>query len=612
MKFLKWFFITLLGLVLALVLYVTVIFDPNDFKPQIVELVKKQTGRELAIGSDLSWTFFPSLGIELGKITLSNPEGFKNASMVSVNQVVAEVALMPLLKKEVEISQLNLDGLTLMLETQKDGRNSFDGLAGNADKKSVSKGATQNTASSHATLARLDIGGIAITNTQITNIDHLSQSEQVFALKELTLGRFQLGEFAPLKYEFAATMPDMAVTSQGEGQIKVAQDLQTITINDFVVNNQVTGEGIPNGSLKADLTTSLVVALDKQTLSLVLSSFSAANINANGKLDIAYGSKVPQVVAKLEVGDVDLDALLPKHEGEAAKQDKPKDKPTAKPSKAIEPDLTAMKSVNLDVDVRIKSVKVANLKTQNWVMKLLLKGGVADIKQLSADLYGGKINATAKLDGREKVANYQFDKRLSGVDIRALLIDMAEVDLLDGKANFNVAGKGRSLVPDNLKRNLIANGQFEITDGAIHGVNIPQMIREAKAKLGGDLSASSGSTEKKTDFTSMTGSFNVAKGVVTNPDLDMASPLIRLKGAGTANIISEALDYKLTTSVVGSLEGQGGDTRDSLYGVEIPFAISGTMSEPKFALDTKALLDSKLKDETNKLKDSLFKKFGGL
>ncbi|GIU16007.1 cell envelope biogenesis protein AsmA [Shewanella sp. MBTL60-112-B2] len=590
-----------------MVLYITVIFDPNDFKPQIVDLVKLQTGRELAIGSDLSWTFFPSLGIKLGKITLSNPQGFKNASMVSVNEVVAEVALMPLLKKEVEISQLNLDGLTLKLETQKDGRTSFDGLAGNADNKATSEGATQSTASSNATLARLDIGGIAITNTQITNIDHLSQTEQVFALKELTLGRFQLGEFAPLNYEFSATLPDMAVTSQGQGQIKVAQDLQTITINDFVVNNQVTGEGIPNGSLKADLATSLVVALDKQTLSLVLSSFNAANINATGKLDIAYGSKVPQVVAKLEVGDVDLDALLPKQEGEPANQDKP----TANPSKAVEPDLTAMKSVNLDVDVRIKSVKVANLKTENWVMKLLMKGGVADIKQLSADLYGGKINVTAKLDGREKVASYQFDKRLSGVDIRALLIDMADVDLLDGKANFNVAGKGRSLLPDNLKRNLVANGQFEIADGAIHGVNIPQMIREAKAKLGGDLSATAGSTEKKTDFTSMTGSFNVAKGVVTNPDLDMASPLIRLQGAGTANIISEALDYKLTTSVVGSLEGQGGDTRDSLYGVEIPFAISGTMSEPKFALDTKALLDSKLKDETNKLKDSLFKKFGG-
>ena len=604
MKLLKWFFVAMLGLVAALVVYITLIFDPNDFKPQIVEVVKEKTGRNLAINSDLSWTFFPSLGIKLGGITLSNPEGFESAAMVSVNEVVAEVALMPLLAKEVEISQLNLNGLTLSLETQKDGRSSFDGLTGEGQPSEAATTSVNDTSS--VSLSKLDIGGISITNTQISNLDRQSNTKQLLSLKSLTLGRFQLDKFAPLKYELSASLPDLNVTSSGEGQIKVSQDLQNIVINDFVVTNQLKGKGMPNGELKAELTTSLEMALDKQTMSLVLASFSAADIDASGKLDIAYGNKVPSIVAMLEVGDVDLDRFLP--EKSANTQDS-KQTDTATVA-SVEPDLTAMKSVNLDVDVKVKSVKVANMKTQNWVFKMAMKQGVANVSQLSAALYGGTIKASAKLDGRNKVAKYEFDKRLKGVDIRALLIDAAEVDMLDGTANFNVAGKGSSLLPDNLKKNLLANGKFEIADGAIHGVNIPQMIRDAQAKLGGDMS-SSGSSEQKTDFTSMTGSFKVAKGVVTNPDLNMASPLIRLTGAGTANVINEALNYKLTTSVVGSLEGQGGNERDALYGVEIPFAISGTMSEPKFALDTKALLDSKLKDETNKLKDSLFKKFGG-
>lgn len=604
MKLLKWFFVALLGLVAALVLYITLIFDPNDFKPQIVEVVKEKTGRDLAINSDLSWTFFPSLGIKLGGITLSNPDGFENAAMVSVNEVVAEVALMPLLTKEVEISQLNLDGLTLSLETQKDGRSSFDGLTGGGNSSEASK-RPANEASS-VSLSKLDIGGISITNTQISNLDRQSNTKQLLSLKSLTLGRFQLDQFAPLKYELSASLADLNVTSSGEGQIKVSQNLQLIVINDFAVTNQLKGKGVPNGELKADLTTSLEMALDKQTMSLVLASFNAADIDASGKLDIAYGNKVPNIMAELEVGDVDLDRFLPK---ESTKTDDIKKTDTAKAA-AVEPDLTVMKSVNLDVNVKVKSVKVANMKTQDWVFKMTMNRGVANMSQLSAALYGGTIKASAKLDGRSKVAKYEFDKRLKGIDIRALLIDAAEVDMLDGTANFNVAGKGSSLLPDNLKKNLLANGKFEIADGAIHGVNIPQMIRDAKAKLGGDMS-SSGTSEQKTDFTSMTGSFKVAKGVVTNPDLNMASPLIRLTGSGTANVINEALNYKLTTSVVGSLEGQGGSERDALYGVEIPFAISGTMSEPKFALDTKALLDSKLKDETNKLKDSLFKKFGG-
>jgi AsmA protein len=192
--------------------------------------------------------------------------------------------------------------------------------------------------------------------------------------------------------------------------------------------------------------------------------------------------------------------------------------------------------------------------------------------------------------------------------------DAADIDLVAGTANFSVKGKGRSLITDKLKKNLAAKGQFEIADGALYGVNIPQMIRDAKAKLSGSLSSTEKS-EQKTDFTSLAGSFSVVNGVVSNPDLLMASPLIRLAGAGTANIITEALDYSLTASVVGSLEGQGGGERDALHGIEIPFAITGTFAEPKFALDTAALFDAKLKQETDKVKDkvkdSILKRLGG-
>ena len=127
------------------------------------------------------------------------------------------------------------------------------------------------------------------------------------------------------------------------------------------------------------------------------------------------------------------------------------------------------------------------------------------------------------------------------------------------------------------------------------------MIRSAQQKLKGDLSESN-KEELKTDFTSLTGSFTMKDAVMTNPDLAMAAPLIRLAGKGTANI------------VVGSLSGQGDANDESLKGVDIPLTIKGTFQEPKFGIDTKALLEGKLKGETDKakekLKEGLFKKLG--
>ncbi|WP_076413721.1 AsmA family protein [Shewanella sp. UCD-KL12] len=607
MKILKWLFISFFLLILTLALYLTLIFDPNDFKPQLVEEVKGQTGRELIIDNDLSWTFFPSLGIELSAISLSNPEGFDSAAMVEVQHIVAEVKLMPLFSREVEISQLNLDGLKLHIENHKDGRSSFDGLQGN--KPSKEQAAPKET-STGAGLASLEIGGVAITNTQITLTDHKAGTEQVFTLDELHLGQFSLGEFASLDYKFSANTAEVNALSKGKGLIRIAPSMKQVELKDLSIENSIAGEGLPNNKLDVSFNAQVLVDLDAQQLSMNLEQLKAANIEASLGLKVEYGKKVPFVDLAVELGDIDLDTLMPKEENEASKSVNTDDKNRP----VSEPDLSALQSVDMDLALTAKSIKVSNMLTENWQMDLVLKAGVLTLNKLNADLYDGKLLASATLDGKQATPSYRFKKSVTGVKIRQLLIDAADTDLLAGAANFTVEGKGRSLITENLKKNLAMKGQFEVADGALYGVNIPQMIRDAQAKLSGDLSAPA-SSEKKTDFTSLTGTFSMVNGVASNPDLLMASPLIRLSGAGTANIISEALDYKLSTSVVGSLEGQGGGERDMLYGVEIPFAITGTMSSPEFALDTAALFDAKLKQETDKvqdkLKDSILKKLGG-
>ncbi|MEC4725310.1 AsmA family protein [Shewanella sp. D64] len=606
MKILKWFFIILLLLFASLTAYLMLFFNPNDFKPELVEAVKDKTGRDLVIGDDLSWTFFPSIGIELSNISLSNPQGFAEASMIKVNKVVAEVALMPLFSKQVEIAQLNLDGLTLNLETRKDGQTSFDGLDGGASKPETTK---DPASTEKVKLSGLDIGGLAITNTTVRMLDDMAGTEQVFILEKLTLGKFSLGKYAPLAYQLNAELPDMKLTSQGEGMIKIAPSMQSIELKDLKITNSVMGEAIPNKKLDSQLLAQINVLLDKKQLQVTLNELVVADINGSGEVIVAYGAKVPNIDGKLSLGDIDLDAFMP---AKTAAEEKVE--PAAKASSNKEPDLSALKLVNFNLELTVKSIKVANMHTSNWLMKTKLKSGILSMTELNADLYQGKLSASAQLDGRQNVPSYRFDESVKGVQIHDLMKDAADIDLLAGTASFSVKGQGRSLITENLKKNLAAKGQFEIADGALYGVNIPQMLRDAKAKLSGDLS-STAKSEQKTDFTSLTGSFSVVNGVASNPDLLMASPLIRLAGAGTANIITEALDYSLTTSVVGSLEGQGGGERDALHGIEIPFSITGTFADPKFALDTGALFDAKLKQETekvkDKVKDSILKRLGG-
>lgn len=606
MKVVKWLLTIVLISVFGVTVYLTMFFDLNNYKPQIVDAVKKQTGRDLHITQDLSWSVFPSLGIKLGGISLSNPNGFSPVAMLNVNEAVANVALMPLFSQEIKVDLLKLDGLTLNLVTQKDGKTSFDGLSAESTADKPQTTVPSNV--KEVQLQTLDIGGIELTNTNVNLIDMASNTTQSFSLKSFTLDHFSLGQFASFAYEFSATLPAITLASSGQGKIKVDHTLKNITINDFVMEHKAQGDSVPGTVATAEITTKMTIALDTKTINLQFTKLAAMDLAATGGITVNYSNSIPKVAMNLDIGDIDIDALLPPQEAKVNQLEVNTAKEISQ-----EPDLSALKSIDLILNLTAKSIKVSNLLTQNWQMKMGINKGILNLSSLTADLYQGKLALSAKLDSRKEVPNYQFDKKLTGVQIRPLLTDVAEVDLISGKLNFEVKGRGSSLIPDNFKNNLDAVSMFEVADGSLYGVNIPQMIRSAQQKLKGDLSANS-KREYKTDFTSLTGSFTLKDAIVNNPDLAVAAPLIRLKGKGTANIKTAVLDYTLMTSILGSLAGQGDAADETLNGIDIPLTLKGTFQEPEFGIDSKALLEGQFKGEADKakekLKKGLFNKLG--
>ena len=88
------------------------------------------------------------------------------------------------------------------------------------------------------------------------------------------------------------------------------------------------------------------------------------------------------------------------------------------------------------------------------------------------------------------------------------------------------------------------------------GSPLDEEIREAQAKLEGQP-APKQQEPNRTDFALLRGSATVNQGLVSNDDLVMKSPLLRITGAGEISLPQEAIDYTLTTKFVGSLEGHG-------------------------------------------------------
>lgn len=121
----------------AAALYFALIFDANRYKPQLIAAARAATGRELAIDGDLALGLFPRPHASVGAARLLNPPGVDGAVVEWVS-ARANVRLLPLLRKQIQIDELRMDGLKVRLLKNRKGEDNWSDLF--ANNKEGSKG----------------------------------------------------------------------------------------------------------------------------------------------------------------------------------------------------------------------------------------------------------------------------------------------------------------------------------------------------------------------------------------------------------------------------------------------------------------------------------------
>jgi AsmA protein len=197
-KPLKILLLCLAGLtVLALIALavISVNFDPNKFKADITRVVKDKTQRTLSIDGVIKLSYFPKIGVELGKLGLSERNG--SQTFASVDSAHVSVDLLPLLSGQIVVDRIIIDGLKANLTRSKDGRNNFDDLLGGP-------GAKVDRHETAAPAPKLDIAGIEISNASLDWRD--DAKKQHFAVKGLQFKTGRLTNATLSKFELAMNL----------------------------------------------------------------------------------------------------------------------------------------------------------------------------------------------------------------------------------------------------------------------------------------------------------------------------------------------------------------------------------------------------------------------
>jgi len=92
------------------------VVNPNDYKPQIVAAVQRATGRTLSLGGPLriSRSLWPT--IEVTDVMLANLPGGTRPDMARAERIEAQLSLLALLRRRIEIGKLTLDGPNILFE----------------------------------------------------------------------------------------------------------------------------------------------------------------------------------------------------------------------------------------------------------------------------------------------------------------------------------------------------------------------------------------------------------------------------------------------------------------------------------------------------------------
>ena len=205
----RWKWVVGIGVFLIIALMVTVYvvvatYDYNKLKPRIAQLVKDATGRELNLGGEVNLDFGFSPALVVTDVTFANAPWGSQPQMIKVEQLQAQVQLLPLLFEDVELKKITLVGVDVLLETDRTGKGNWHFPAADSSAK---------RARSFKAL-KIELDQLSIQNLQFAYRNGETESTTRFTLTGLDVTR--QAQLEALTLNLQGVFNDQPVTLSGK------------------------------------------------------------------------------------------------------------------------------------------------------------------------------------------------------------------------------------------------------------------------------------------------------------------------------------------------------------------------------------------------------------
>lgn len=602
----------LAALVAGAILALPALFSSDWLRERVSAEASQALNREVGLAGDVSLQVFPRVQVRALDASIANAPGYGDAPLAQMAELRVSVALIPLLSRRIEIDEFVLVEPVIRLEARADGNNWTLGAPADADRptRGTGEGLVRRPGALPFEAAfgdvRIENGSVFYRDPgQTRRIEALDLSVDLpsvdgpvslagsfsadgrpmqFDARLGSLRGFFEGAETAMTLEMTGALADLSFDGRFlEGETlsfdgRTSVDLPLPALARFL------GTELPEGPVFRRFAAEAQVAGTPGRLVLTGASVVFDDIRANGDLTLDYERTRPLITGSLSTADLDITPYIPA-EDPAASQ--PASGGGLGPWSDDRIDLTALSTVDARLDVRAARFKARDIVAENVNLAVTLDNALLTARLTDFRLYGGQGVVTMVVNARQRTPRYSMTADISALEALPFLTAAAGFDRLQGLGRLQLDLTGTGGSPADLMRSLDGTGSFNFADGALVGVNLAQVIRTVQQAIQTGSLPSGFADTQQTDFSALTGSFNVRQGVAQNLDLTMLSPLLRVEGAGTLNLADQMIEYRLTPRAVQTLTGQGGET--NLQGLAVPVRIRGGFNDVSVSVDLEAV-----------------------
>jgi AsmA protein len=524
-------------------------------KERVRSSFQDETGYHLQITGPVKIGLWPSLAVAAEEIAVSDPKATGQREKFNAQRIQVQISLSSLLSGPIRINHVTVTKPTVYVQMVRE----------RAEPRGSGSPASTSSARPQA-----DLEQVTVRDGTLVLYDSRAKTES--RVEGIDVDAF----YSPADRRFDI----VASGKSGEQPLKLTvKSLAPVKALDtpFPIDATVEAPGL----LKDPLQATANAALTDKSLNVTGLRGQIGPHVMNGAVAVDFAAAKPFVNADLDFQRLELDANAVSAPSPTSKGGAPE------PWSDRDFKLTDLNYFDAGIHLTAGQFSYRKFHLSPLAIKASIANGILTATLAQSDVYEGHMAGVVVVDASRPVFGYAARLEMNNVRAFPLLSDAADFEWIEGRmtAKFDLRATGNN--PRAIAGSMSGTSDVNFQDGQIRGINVADMVRSLMSTI---LTGWQENDAKKTDFSQLSATFQAKDGQATTLDLNLAGPLVRMRGAGTIDLLTKQIAFRLDPKVVATLEGQGSQA-DPL-GLGVPVIVQGPWTQPQIYPDVAGIRDN--------------------